>query len=163
MNELFAFCFGGEYEADEVRTTLLKMRRDHLVDLEDAVVAVRDQEGKIKVRVLHHFSVRSAVGGGILGLIVGSIFLTPIFKLVVQEGGTFVPEGVLGKKLGISKNFINEVKAILKPGTSALFVLVLNADPEKVLKDLQQFKGKLLRTTLSNDKAAIKAVLGAAQ
>ena len=51
MNELFAFCFEGEYEADEVRTTLLKMRRDHLVDLEDAVVAVRDQEGKIKVRV----------------------------------------------------------------------------------------------------------------
>jgi uncharacterized membrane protein len=40
---------------------------------------------------------------------------------------------------------------------------LLNSDPEKVLKDLQQFKGKLLRTTLSNDKAAIKAVLGAAQ
>ena len=39
-----------------------------------------------------------------------------------------------------------------KPGTSALFVLVRKATPDKVLDQLRQFKGKVLKMTLTVDQ-----------
>ena len=161
MNELLAFCFDDEYEADKVRTELLKMRRDHLIDLEDAIVATRNQEGKIKLRLIHHFSTTGVVGGGmgsILGIVVGSILLTPIFEYVVNDAGTVISEDVLAE-IGISRDFIKGLASTMKPGSSALFVLVLKADPDKVLEELKRFKGKVLQTSLPKDEAAIKAAL----
>ncbi len=161
MNELLTLCFDSEYEADEVRTELLKLRREHLIDLEDAIVATRNREGKIKLRLIRHFSTTGVVGGGmgsILGAVVGSILLTPIFEYVVNNGGTVVNEAVLAK-LGISEDFIKELASTMTPGSSALFILVMRADPDKVLEELKRFKGKVLQTYLSKDEAAIRAAL----
>lgn len=161
MNELLVFCFNDEYEADMVRTELLKLRRDHLVDLEDAIVATRNKEGNIRLRVIHHFSTSGVVGGGmgtILGLIVGSILLDPIFEYVLHEGGTDVSKRMLAE-IGISKNFIKELASKMRRVSSALFVLALKSDPDKILEDLKPFKGHVLRASLSQDEATIKAVL----
>ncbi len=161
INELLVFCFGDEYEADEVHTTLLKMRHDHLVDLEDAIVARRNQNGDIKFRVIHHFSTSGVAGGAmesILKIVTGSLFLTPIFELVVDEGGENVDYRILNE-IGISNDFIHNLASILSPGYSALFVLALHADPKKIIEELKPFKGAVLTTTLIKDESVIKAVL----
>lgn len=162
MNELLVFCFSGEYEADMVRTELLKLRHDNLVDLEDAIVATRDKEGKIKLRVIHHFSTSGVVGGGmgtILGLITGSILLDPVFEYVLHEAGTKISKKML-TEIGIGEDFIKELASEMKRCcSSALFVLALKSDPDKILADLRPFKGHVLRATLSQDEATIKAAL----
>jgi uncharacterized membrane protein len=115
--------------------------------------------------LIHHFSASGVVGGGmgtVLGLIVGSILLTPIFEYVVHDAGTDVTEEILAK-IGVGKGFLEELASAMMPGSSALFVLVLKADPEQVLKELKPFKGKVFRTSLIKDKSAIKAILESAR
>ena len=49
---------------------------------------------------------------------------------------------------------------IFQPGTSALFVLVRKATPDKELKEFKCFKGKVLKTSLTKDEEAeLRAVL----
>jgi uncharacterized membrane protein len=38
--------YDDEFKAEEVRLTLRKLQKDYLVDMEDAVVAVKNAEGK---------------------------------------------------------------------------------------------------------------------
>src|SRR5262245_60719263 len=49
MSTLVAIGYGDPYKAEEVRLMLRKMKRDYLIDLDDAVVAVKDEKGKIKL------------------------------------------------------------------------------------------------------------------
>jgi uncharacterized membrane protein len=63
--------------------------------------------------------------------------------------------GALSGKLsniGISDKFMKELGETLTQGTSALFVLVRKATPDKVLEELKGFKGKILKTSLTTDK-----------
>lgn len=54
--------------------------------------------------------------------------------------------------IGISDNFMKELGETFQPRTSALFVLVRKATPDKVLEELKEFKGKVLKTSLTKDK-----------
>jgi uncharacterized membrane protein len=71
--------------------------------------------------------------------------------------------GALSGKLsdiGISDKFIKELGETITPGSSALFVLVRKATPDKVLEALKGFKGKILKTSLTADKEeALREVL----
>jgi hypothetical protein len=55
---------------------------------------------------------------------------------------------------GIDDNFIRQVADTLQPNTSALFVLVRKVQPEKVLAELSQFRGRVLRSSLSPEQEA---------
>jgi len=55
------------------------MQRDYLIDLADAVVAVRDTNGKVKLRQLHNLTAADAASGGVWGALVGLLFLNPFF------------------------------------------------------------------------------------
>ena len=56
------------------------------------------------------------------------------------------------KDIGISDDFMKQLGETITPGSSALFVLVRKATPDKVLEELKRFKGKVLRTSLTKDK-----------
>ena len=47
---------------------------------------------------------------------------------------------------------MKELGETFQPRTSALFVLVRKATPDKVLEELKEFKGKVLKTSLTKDK-----------
>ena len=69
--------------------------------------------------------------------------------------GAAIGAGALSGKfrdLGINDDFIKELGETFQPGTSALFVLVRKATPDKVLEGLKGFKGKVLKTSLTKDK-----------
>ena len=58
--------------------------------------------------------------------------------------------------------FIKEVGSTIEPGHSALFLLVRDVTPDKVLDEVKQFDPKILRTSLSaEDEAKLKAAFGA--
>ncbi len=48
MSDLVVIEYDDMYTAEEVRLRLRKMQRDYLVDLANAVVAVKDEKGKVK-------------------------------------------------------------------------------------------------------------------
>jgi uncharacterized membrane protein len=52
----------------------------------------------------------------------------------------------------MATKFMKELGETFQPGTSALFVLVRKATPDKVLEGLKGIKGKVLKTSLTKDK-----------
>jgi uncharacterized membrane protein len=73
--------------------------------------------------------------------------------------------GALGGALsdyGVDDKFIKEVGETIEPGHSALFLLVRDATPDKVMDALQEFDATVLQTSLSTeDEAKLKAAFGA--
>ena len=83
-------------------------------------------------------------------MLIGMIFLNPLLGAAVGAGA-----GALSGKLsdiGISDKFMKELAETFQSGSSALFVLVRKATPDKVLDQLKGFKGKVLKTSLTADK-----------
>jgi len=158
MSDLIAIAYNNEFRAEEVRLTLAKLQVEHLIELEDAAVVVKDLKGKVKLKQAVDLTSAGALSGGFWGLLIGTLFLVPILGVAI---GT--TSGALAGALndiGIDDNFMRELGETMQPGTSALFVLVRKATPDKVLAEIAPFGGKVLRTSLSkDDEAKLQQVL----
>src|SRR5262249_47419005 len=129
-----------------------------LIDLEDAVVAVKDQRGKVRLRQAVNLTAVGAVSGGFWGALIGLLFLNPLLGMAVGAAARAVSGGLRGG--GIDDKFIKELAETMKPGSSTLFVLVRKVTPDKVLDEVKGTGGKILRTSLSHeDEAKLKAAL----
>lgn len=161
MSTLVVIGYDDMYKAEEIRLKLRKLQSDYLLDLEDAVVAVKDASGKVKLHQAVNLTAAGAVGGGFWGTLIGLIFLNPLLGFAIGAGAGAV-SGAL-TDVGINDGFMKELGATLKPGTSALFVLVRKATPDKVLEELKGSGGTVLKTSLSHeDEAKLQAALTAA-
>lgn len=162
MSDLIVVGFDNESKADEVLEKLAKFQKEHLVDLEDAAIVIKDEKGKIRVKQVYNLVAAGASSGSFWGLLVGLLFLHPL--LGVAAG---VATGALSGSLtdiGINDDFIKDLGQTLEPKTSALFVLVRKATPDKVIAELKPFNGRVLRTSLSQtDEDDLKAALEKAQ
>jgi uncharacterized membrane protein len=152
MSDLIVVAYDDELKAEEVRLALAKLQKEHLIELEDAVVVIKDKEGKIKLNQAVNLTATGATGGGFWGLLVGSIFLTPIGGAAVGAASGAIAGKV--SDYGIDDSFMKEVGATLAPETSALFVLVKKATPDKVLDAVKAYGGKVLQTSLSKEAEA---------
>lgn len=162
MSNLVVIGFDNELQAEEVRLKLLKLQREYLIDLEDAVVAVRKPDGKVKLNQAVNLTAAGAASGGFWGVLIGSIFLSPLFGLAVGAAAGAI-SGALSD-IGIDDNFMKELASTMKPGSSALFVLVRKATPDKVLEEVQGSGGTVLKTSLTHEKEAkLQAALDAAK
>ena len=162
MSTLVVIGYDDPYKAEEVRLKLRKLQKDYLIDLEDAVVAVKDTAGKVKLHQAINLTAAGAVGGGFWGSLIGLIFLNPILGLAVGAAAGAV-SGAL-TDLGIDDHFMKSLAETLKAGSSALFVLVRKATPDKVLEELAGSGGTVLRSSLSHeDEAKLQAALNSAK
>jgi uncharacterized membrane protein len=160
MSTLVVVGYDDLFKAEEVRLKLMKMQKDYLIDLGDAVVAVKDQSGKVKLHQAVNMTAAGAVSGGFWGTLIGLIFLNPLIGLAVGAT-TGAVSGAL-TDLGIDDKFMKDLAATLKPGSSALFVLVQKATPDKVLAELSGTGGTILKSSLSHDdEAKLQSALNA--
>jgi uncharacterized membrane protein len=160
MAELIAIAFENPTEADKVLTELRRLQREYLIDLEDAVVAVRRPDGEVQlkqsVNLVGLTATSGGLWGGIWGSLVGLLFLNPLAGFAL---GTMVGAGtgaIAGKltDYGINDDFIRSIASTLQPDHSAIFVLVRKVQPEKVLNELSRFRGRVLRSSLSPEQEA---------
>jgi uncharacterized membrane protein len=162
MATLVVIGYDTESKAEEVRLALLKLQRDYLIDLADAVVVVREPDGKIRLRQLHNLTAAGAASGGFWGTLIGSLFLTPIFGLAVGAAAGAI-SGALAD-VGIDDGFMKQLAATLTPGHAALCVLVRRATPDKVLEEIKGYGGTVLKTSLSHeDETKLQAALSSAK
>jgi uncharacterized membrane protein len=162
MATLVVIGYENELKAEEVRLALLKMQKQYLIDLADAVVVVRDEQGKVRLRQLYNLTATGALSGGFWGSLVGLLFLNPLFGLAVGAAAGAV-SGALSD-VGIDDGFMKKLAETLKPGSAALCVLVRQMTEDKVVEEIQQFGGTVLKTSLSHEQEnKLKDALAAAQ
>jgi uncharacterized membrane protein len=158
MAELVVVAFDDVAEADRALTELARLQKEYLVDLEDAVVAIRQPDGKVNLKQSINLVGVGAASGGVSGALwgslVGLLFLNPLAGMAVG-GLVGAGSGALSGSLvdyGINDDFIRRIGETLQPNTSALFVLVRKAQPEKVMNELSGFRGRVIRSSLSPDQ-----------
>jgi len=162
VSTLVVIEYDEQYKAEEVRLKLRKLQKEYLIDMEDAVVAVKDDKGKIKLHQSFNLTALGAVSGGFWGTLIGLIFLNPLLGMAVGAAAGAV-SGAL-RDVGIDDKFMKELAAGLPTGSSALFVLVRKSTPERVLEEIQGTGGKILRTSLNHeDEAKLQAALSPAK
>ena len=161
MSTLVIIGYNDPYQAEEVRLKLWKLQKDYLIDLEDAVVATKDQAGKIKLHQAVNLTAAGAVSGSFWGSLIGLIFLNPLLGLAMGATAGAV-SGAL-TDVGINDKFMKDLAATMQPGSSALFVLARRSTPDKVLEEIKGTGGTILQTSLSHeDEAKLQAALSAA-
>jgi uncharacterized membrane protein len=61
MSNLVALAFDTETGAEQMRDELIQLQKEHIIALDDAAVAIKDKDGKVKVK-----QVTSLAGAGAL-------------------------------------------------------------------------------------------------
>lgn len=150
MSDLVVIGYDDMHKADEVRMTLLKLEKEYLIDLEDAVVVVKKQDGKVKLNQMVNMTEYGAVKGTFWGMLIGAIFLSPFLGAAVGAGSGAI-SGAL-TDVGIDDNFMKQLGETLKPGSSALFVLIKSATPDKVAEHIAGTGGTIIKTSLTHEK-----------
>jgi uncharacterized membrane protein len=162
MADLVVIAFPTEAKAEEVRQKLLAMQKDYLIELGDAVIAVKDDRGNIKLNQLLHTTATGAVSGTFWGTLIGLIFLMPLAGAAIGAASGAI-SGAL-TDVGINDRWMKQTSAAIQPGTAALFLLIRKVTADKVLEGLRGEGGTVLRTSLDHTKeAALQAALAAVQ
>ena len=158
MADLVEIAFPSEQKAEEVRQKLLDMQKEYLIELGDAVIAVKQPDGRVKLNQLFHPAAAGAVSGAFWGTLIGMIFLMPLPGAAIGAAS-----GAIGGALsdvGINDGFMKEAAQTLQSGNAALFLLIRKMTTDKVLAALQGEGGTVLRTSFDHTKEeALRAAL----
>jgi len=140
---------------DDTTTALSAMETaeelaDDLVIQPDALAAIiRDEKGRFRTVTNHHEVGAGATWGLFWGLLFGVLFFVPVLGMAL--GAAF---GALGGKIAkdsVSKEFQDQVREALQPGTSALFMIVEQMTTDKALDRLAPLGGNVIKTSLSKE------------
>ena len=152
MADLIIISYDTGATAEAARKKLLEVQKEYLIELGDAVVAVRQPDGHVKLNQLVSMTAAGAASGGMWGALIGLLFLNPLIGAALGAGA-----GALSGRLtdiGIDDNFMKQAAQALTPGQAALCVLVRKVTADKVLPVMAVFGGKVLHTNLTTEQEA---------
>jgi len=156
---LIVFAFDNETEAERMRDKLVDMQKQQIITLQDAAVVIRREDGKVKVKQAQSLVGAGALGGSFWGLLIGLLFWAPWLGLAIGAATGALAGGMTD--VGVDDKFIKEVGDNIEPGHSALFLLVTDSTPDKVMDGLSDFNPKVYQTSLSEeDEAKLRAAFG---
>ncbi|HYZ28374.1 MAG TPA: DUF1269 domain-containing protein [Thermoleophilaceae bacterium] len=149
MADLVAIGYPDERTAAAAAEEARKLASDLVIEPDAIAAIVRDTEGKFHVTTSHHPVSGGATWGMFWGMLFGLLFFVPVFGMAVGAG----LGAIFGKieKSGIDKQFQQQVRDMLQPGTSALFLVVEKVTPDKAVEALAPFGGTVLKSSLSKD------------
>ena len=137
-------------------TQLLGRPRRTITASSSRATRIPDNEvSGIKARLSRVTSLGAATGlssGMLIGALAGLLVLNPLAGMAVGglAGAGF---GALSGSMtdyGINDEFIKNLGKTIPKGSSALFLLIKRSTPDKVLPEIEPFKPRVLKTSLSH-------------
>jgi uncharacterized membrane protein len=152
MADLIAIGYDDETTAALAEAEVQRLAQDLVIQPDAVATIVRTTDGKYKVSTNHHAVGAGTSWGMFWGLLFGLLFFVPVFGMAIGAG----LGALMGKveKSGLDKEFIKQVRDMLQPGTSALFIIVEKVTPDKAVEGLSQYGGTVLKSSLSKDAEA---------
>src|SRR3989440_10259884 len=154
MATLVAIGYPDQVTAEQARQTVQQLESELVIQADQVAAITRDVEGKYHVHTSHGGASAGAGAwwGGFWGMLFGLLFFIPFAGLAIGAGfGALF--GHLGKN-AIDKHFQEQVRDQVKPGTSALFLVIEKVTPDKAIAALSQYGGTVMRTSLSEEDTA---------
>ena len=148
VDQIVGMSFDKTTRADEVLLAMAHLQQEGAIKLSDAVVVVKDEHGRAHIRqTIDPTPGRSALTGGIWGMLIGSIIGGPVFlgAAAVGAGGAALMAKLVD--LGLDDKWIKEVGRWLDPGTSALLLLVADDVRPEVVRELGRYEGTVIYCT----------------
>jgi uncharacterized membrane protein len=145
MADLIAVVFPSEAKAEEVRQKILGMQKEYLIDIGDAVIATKNDQGQVKLNQLFSTTAAGAAGGSFWGLLVGVLFLNPLIGVAAGAASGAIAGALTD--VGVNDKFMK-----VQPGEAVLFVLVKKVTGDKVLAQLEGVGGRILQTSLDHTR-----------
>jgi uncharacterized membrane protein len=150
MADLIVITYPTEAKAEEMRTKLFSLQVEYLIEISDAVIAVKHEDGTVKLNQLLNTTAAGAISGGFWGTLIGLVFMVPFV------GAAFgAATGALGGALtdyGINDQFMKNLAQSIQPGSAALFVLINRMTDDKVLDAIEGTGGVVMKTSLDRTK-----------
>jgi uncharacterized membrane protein len=152
MAELIAIGYPDEATAEAAADEARRLSKDLIIESDAIAVIRRDAEGKYHVHTSHNPVGAGASWGMFWGLLFGILFFVPVFGIAIGAG----LGALMGKitKSGIDKEFQDQVRDMVKPGTSALFLMIEKVTPDKAVEAMSKYGGTVLKTSLSKENEA---------
>ena len=151
MATLIAIGYPDQTTAEQARQTVQRLEAELVIQADQVAAISRDLEGRYHTSTTHGGASAGggAIWGSFWGLLFGLLFFVPFAGLALGAGfGALL--GHLGEK-GIDKAFQQQVRDYLKPGTSALFMVIEQMTEDKAIAALEQYGGTVIRTSLSEE------------
>jgi uncharacterized membrane protein len=149
--------FASEEKAEGVRELLLAMEKEYRVEVGDAIVAVKDAGGRLKLNQLFQPVAPDALPAKFLGSLIGLLFMMPL-----ADAATDAASGAFRGRLidlGIDDDFMKQAARTVQSGNAALFLLIRNMTTDKVLAALHGAGGMVLRSSFDEKGDALHAAL----
>ena len=152
MADLIAIGYDDTTTAIQAMEEVEKLQADLIIEADAVAAIIRNEEGKYKTVTNQHAVGAGTVGGMFWGMLFGFLFFVPVLGMAVGAG----MGAIMGKiaKSGMDEGFQNQVRDMLQPGTSALFIVFEKVTTDKALDALSKFGGTVLKTSLSDDATA---------
>lgn len=153
MSDLIVIGYPDALTAEKARDELFGLAPEDIERFSEAVVATRDEKGAIKLSHLVHLWTLKTGAGSIWGLLIGMIFLHPIFGVLAGAAAGAITGGL--SDYGVDEEFIKAVSDILQPGRAAILlrrdISTEREISEDVIERLASYGGEVLRTNLNAD------------
>ena len=149
MADLIAIGYKDETTAEAAAGEARRLAKDLTIEPDAIAVIVRDAEGKFHVHTSHHSVEDGTTWGMLWGLLFGALFFVPFLGVAVGAG----LGAIMGRitKAGVDNDFQEQARDLLQPGTSALFLMVDKATPDRVVDALSHYGGTVLKSSLSEE------------
>lgn len=150
MSTIIAIVYPNKEIADEVYETVRRLQSMGLLELLDACVAEKKENGKVKLEQAFNLPLIGAANGIFLGALVGLFFMVPGIGAVAGAIAGSLSGAVAD--VGLNDQFMKDLSAELKPGSSVLFLYVRDATVDGIVPEIARHGGRILYTSLSMEQ-----------
>jgi uncharacterized membrane protein len=149
MADLIAIGYDDTTTAVQAMEEAERLQSDLIIQADAIAAIIRSEDGKLKTITNQHTVGTGTVSGMFWGMLFGLLFFVPFLGMAVGAG----MGALMGKvaKSGIDKQFQEQVREMLQPGTSALFMVVEKVTPDKAIEAMSKYGGTVLKTSLSEE------------
>ena len=154
-SHLWAIGYDDIARADQVREEIIKLGWDtpYLL-LEDVAVVVRHPDGSFTFDREPFPPIGNILGCTAVGFLAGLVLAAPLAGAAVGAvlGGVGSATAI---SVGIGDAFVREAERLMKPGTSALFVLDNEGDMDVILHKIRGLGGTVLKSNVDVERAKL--------
>jgi uncharacterized membrane protein len=157
---LWAIGYDDVGRADQVREEISRLGWDtggagkYLILLDIAVV-VRHPDGSFTFDRKPFPGITNILGCTAVGFLAGLVVAAPVTGATIGALIGGAGTAAAAATAGISADFVRAVEGLMKPGTSALFVLDEAGDMEVILHTIRGLSGTVLKTNVDLERAKL--------